>query len=126
MPNDKPELKPCDKKESFEVTIVHQETTIVAQKISNAETDIVCHLKKILVDGDEIWPNQSPADCVKLGEVENIIMENIVKCEDTSDAALMHDVQEINGEWYAMKWGCDTLEKIIDDINNLSHLSKEG
>ena len=29
-------------------------------------------------------------------------------------------VQLINGQWYAPKWGCDTLQHIIETIEQLS------
>jgi len=51
-------------------------------------------------------------------EVVKVILDNY---EPVKPGSLPEDsVQLINGQWYAPKWGCDTLQHIIEIIEQLS------
>jgi len=51
-------------------------------------------------------------------EVVKAILDNY---EPVKPGSLAEDsVQLINGQWYAPKWGCDTLQHIIETIEQLS------
>lgn len=48
-------------------------------------------------------------------EIEKLIMKNfelIVKGEDTG----CEGSQLIDGKWYMPLWGCDTIQNILDEI----------
>lgn len=53
--------------------------------------------------------------------IRKTILSNFVHTNDPTN-----DCLELDGEWYAPKWGCDTLDHIIADIEALALLPPEG
>lgn len=53
--------------------------------------------------------------------IRKTILSNFVHTNNPTN-----DCLELDGEWYAPKWGCDTLDHIIADIEALALLPPDG
>jgi len=51
-------------------------------------------------------------------EVVKAILDNYEPIEPGN--SIGDSAQLINGQWYAPKWGCDTLQHVIETIEQLS------
>lgn len=55
---------------------------------------------------------------------EKLIEDNFVYAEDPNDVP--HSDQIIDGKWYAPKFGCDTVDALLDDVQSLLTQQREN
>jgi hypothetical protein len=55
---------------------------------------------------------------MKKEEIKKLVLKNFELIEKQDGFIYCDDAQLIDGEWYLPLWGCDTIQNILDDIED--------